>query len=65
MKTLIVLLSSLAITACSAIPDPKVSFGKKCVITGDRVTYSYVWVYDGKTGLQANPADCAQIEKKK
>jgi hypothetical protein len=65
MKTLATLITLITLTACSAVPNPKVAFGKKCQAVGDRVTYSYVWVYDAKTGLPANTADCALIEKKK
>jgi len=65
MKTLIILLGLVALTACSAVPNPKLSFGKKCIANGDKVTYSYVWVYDAKTGLPANTADCALIADKK
>ena len=65
MKTLTLLAALLLITACSAVPNPKVAFGKKCVVNGDRVTYSYVWIYDAKTGLPANTDDCALIADKK
>lgn len=65
MKTFILFVGLLALTACAVVPNPKVAFGKKCVATGDRVTYSYVWVYDSKAGLPANTADCNLIEKKK
>ena len=65
MKTIITLITLITLTACSAVPNPKVVFGKKCVANGDRVTYSYVWIYDSKAGLPANTADCDLIEKKK
>jgi hypothetical protein len=31
----------------------------------DKVTYSYVWIYDKNSGLPANTEDCKLIEKKK
>jgi hypothetical protein len=65
MKTIATLITLILITACSAVPNPKITFGKKCQAVGDRVTYSYVWIYDGKTGLPANSADCALIADKK
>ena len=65
MKTLATLITLIALTACSAVPNPKLSFGKKCIANGDRVTYSYVWIYDAKTGLPANTDDCALIADKK
>ena len=65
MKTLATLMLLTALTACSAVPNPKLSFGKKCVANGDRVTYSYVWIYDANAGLPANTEDCALIADKK
>jgi len=65
MKTIITVITLITLTACSAVPNPKIALGKKCQAVGDRVTYSYVWVYDAKTRLPANTADCALIENKK
>ena len=65
MKTLTILTGLLVLTACGAIPNPKIAFGKKCVAMGDRVTYSYMWVYDKHTGLPANEADCNLLVVKK
>lgn len=65
MKLLITLLALIALTACSSVPNPKIALGKKCVANGDKVTYSYVWIYDSKIGLPANTADCALIADKK
>ena len=65
MKKLIILLILVSFTACTSIPNPKIAFGKKCVANGERVTYSYVWIYDSKTGLPANTDDCDLISDKK
>ena len=65
MKTIISVITLITLTACSAVPNPRIALGKKCQAVGDRVTYSYVWVYDAKTRLPANTADCALIEDKK
>lgn len=66
MKNWLIITFALLVTACSAIPtSPKVSFGKKCLVSGDKVSYSYVWIYDKNSGLPANIEDCKLIEKKK
>ena len=63
MKIIITLIMLITLTACSAVPNPKVSFGKKCLANGDRITYSYIWIYDSNTGLPANTSDCDLIAK--
>lgn len=61
MKKIIMLfVASLLITACS-IKEPRLSFGKKCMVKDDKVVYSYVWVWDKSVGLTATEADCEYI----
>jgi len=58
MKTILsILIAGLLITACS-ISEPRLSFGKKCMVKDDKVVYSYVWVWDKSVGLTATEADC-------
>jgi hypothetical protein len=64
MKQLIIISGLLTLMACTAVPEPRVALGKKCIAKGEQVTYSYVWVYDRKTGLPANTVDCDLIDKK-
>ena len=45
MKYITILFLGLFLTACS-ITEPRVSFGKKCVVKSDKVVYSYIWIYD-------------------
>jgi len=66
MKHLIMIATAVMLVSCTAMPtSPKVSFGKKCLASTDKVTYSYVWIYDKNSGLPANTEDCKLIEKKK
>jgi len=66
MKKIIVALSiSFLISACSSIKDPRMSFGKKCQVTEDNVTYSYIWLYDKKTGLPASKDQCLVLDANK
>lgn len=62
-KITISLLTFLLVSACG-ISNPKLSFGKKCVVKDDSVSYSYVWVYDKDTGLPASEKQCEALPKK-
>ena len=62
-KITISILTFLLVSACG-ISNPKLSFGKKCVIKDDSVSYSYVWVYDKDTGLPASEKQCEALPKK-
>ena len=44
--------------------SPKVSFGKKCMVKDESVSYSYVWLYDKNTGLPASAEQCEALPKK-
>ena len=59
-KVVAILFAILFLTACS-VKNPALDFGKKCVVDGDQVVYSYVWVYDKSTGLKATKEQCNQI----
>jgi|TARA_Y100000389_G_scaffold200441_1_gene240859 hypothetical protein len=50
------------LSAC-AINEPRVSFGKKCVEKDNNVVYSYVWLYEKETGLNADEKTCEKIKK--
>tara|TARA_Y100000114_G_C11756416_1_gene327112 strand:+ start:1577 stop:1774 length:198 start_codon:yes stop_codon:yes gene_type:complete len=62
-KITISILTFLLVSACG-ISNPKLSFGKKCVVKDDSVSYSYVWVYDKDTGLPASEKQCEALPKK-
>jgi len=65
MKNLMItFLMSLLLTGCAIPSNPKLSFGKKCHVTGDNITYSYVWLYDKKEGLEATEVQCSQLPGK-
>ena len=62
------LLTSITVLAflvgCSAIPEnPRVSFGKKCSTTVEnQVAYSYVWLYNKESGLEADKSTCEKLK---
>ena len=62
MKTLAVTLSILFLMTACSIKEPRLSFGKKCEVNGDKVTYSYVWLYDRNLGLPATKDQCVALD---
>ena len=54
------LFATVLLTACS-VKNPALNLGKKCVIDGDQVVYSYVWLFDSEQGLKATKEQCEQI----
>tara|TARA_Y100000590_G_scaffold167118_1_gene191314 strand:- start:1613 stop:1834 length:222 start_codon:yes stop_codon:yes gene_type:complete len=63
MKTIGLFLIALFFVSACSIKTPSVKLGKKCMIKGDEVVYSYVWIHDKNLPLQANKETCKQIEK--
>jgi len=64
MKTTIVIALFLLLAGCAIPSNPKLSFGKKCHVVDDNITYSYVWLFDKKEGLEATEAQCVHLPKK-
>jgi|TARA_B100001094_G_scaffold173087_1_gene167381 PBP1b-binding outer membrane lipoprotein LpoB len=63
-KTIISIIVLAFLVGCSAIPEnPRVSFGKKCSTTVEnQVAYSYVWLYNKESGLEADKQTCEKLE---
>jgi len=64
MKTTFIIALALLLTGCAIPSNPKLSFGKKCHVVDDNITYSYVWLFDKKEGLEATEAQCVHLPKK-
>ena len=62
MKTILIILTALALTACS-VKEPRLSLGKKCAVKDDKIVYSYLWVYDKSAGLPADAITCELLDK--
>ena len=62
MKTILVLLSAVLLTACS-VKEPRLSFGKKCTVKDDKIVYSYLWIYDKSAGIPADAITCELLEE--
>ena len=63
MKNTILVLTILLFASACSIKDPKLSFGKKCEVNDDKITYSYVWFYDKQKGLPATKEQCAALDE--
>tara|TARA_B100000900_G_scaffold251429_1_gene214225 strand:- start:1595 stop:1795 length:201 start_codon:yes stop_codon:yes gene_type:complete len=64
MKNIGIIITALLLVGCSMPKNPKVSFGKKCAVQGDQIVWSYAWMYDKNTGLEANKENCQLIADK-
>jgi len=65
MKTLALALSILFLMSACSIKQPNISFGKKCQVMNDEITYSYVWFYDKEIGLPATKDQCTALDETK
>jgi hypothetical protein len=64
MKNLILTIAiSTLLVGCAVPSNPKLSFGKKCHVVNDNITYSYVWLYDKQQGLEATEGQCVHLPK--
>ena len=62
MKTFATLiLASILLVGCAVPKNPKISWGKKCAVQGQQVVWSYAWMYDKETGLDATKENCKII----
>ena len=63
-KTIVSMVALAFLVGCSAIPEnPRISLGKKCSVTQDNsVAYSYVWLYNKESGLDADKETCAKLD---
>jgi len=65
MKNILILFALLFAVSNCAKPVDSVSWGKKCIVTEDKVVYSYVWLYNKDSGLSADQVQCKEIADKK
>ena len=65
MQKLLILLTSVFLLSACSVTNDAVTVGKKCVIKGEKVYYSYVWFYNKTQGLNADEEQCSQIDNSK
>jgi hypothetical protein len=64
MKNIILTFTiSMFLIGCAIPSNPKLSFGKKCHVVDNNITYSYLWVYDKNKGLEATEGQCVHLPK--
>tara|TARA_B100002019_G_scaffold230800_1_gene204284 strand:+ start:179 stop:370 length:192 start_codon:yes stop_codon:yes gene_type:complete len=63
MKKITVLLIFLFLANCTLPKQPGIMFGKKCLVDGKQVTYSYVWIYDKSLDNKPDQEQCKLIEE--
>ena len=66
MKHILTLLTAsvILLSGCSVPKNPEIVFGKKCLVNGEQVSYSWLWIQD--KDLQTKPSEeaCKQLPKK-
>tara|TARA_B100000965_G_C19063052_1_gene528707 strand:+ start:39 stop:230 length:192 start_codon:yes stop_codon:yes gene_type:complete len=62
MKNILIGIILMMLVGCAIPENPRLSVGKKCVVKEKDVVYSYVWLYNKETGLEANKETCKVIE---
>jgi hypothetical protein len=62
MKKLFIISVFLLLANCSLPKNPDLVFGKKCLVEGDQVTYSYVWIYDKALQTKPSAEQCQQLQ---
>jgi fructose-specific component phosphotransferase system IIB-like protein len=66
MKNIITLLAAsiMLVTGCAIPQNPELVFGKKCQVSGDQVSYSWVWIQDKTMENKPSTEACEQLPKK-
>mgnify|MGYP004352898683 FL=1 len=65
MKLLALITASIILlTGCSVPKNPEIVFGKKCLVEGDRITYSYMWIQDKNLDTKPSVEACEQLPTK-
>jgi uncharacterized lipoprotein YajG len=65
MKLLTLLTASIMLlTGCSIPKNPEIVFGKKCQVSGEQVSYSWVWIQDKTMANKPSVEACEHLPKK-
>ena len=65
MKLLTLLTASIMLlTGCSIPKNPEIVFGKKCQVSGEQVSYSWVWIQDKTMANKPSVEACEQLPRK-
>ena len=65
MKLLALITASIMLlTGCSVPKNPEIVFGKKCQLSGNEVSYSWVWIQDKTMDNKPSVEACESLPKK-
>ena len=65
MKILAIITASfILLTGCAGVKNPEIVFGKKCLVEGDNITYSYMWIQDKNLAAKPSVEACDLLPKK-
>lgn len=64
MKKIFSILFLLTFTGCAIPSNPELLVGKKCLVEGDNISYSWVWIADKDLSNKPNKEACELLPKK-
>ena len=64
MKKIISILFLLAVTGCAVPSNPELLIGKRCLVEGDGISYSWVWISDKNLTNKPSTEACELLPKK-
>jgi len=65
MKQILISIVALVLLAGCSIPkNPEIVFGKKCLVNGDQISYSWLWIQDKELDTKPSVEACEQLPKK-
>ena len=66
MKYILTLLfaSIMLLTGCSIPKNPEITFGKKCLVNDEQISYSWVWIQDKNLETKPSVEACELLPKK-
>ena len=64
MKKILSILFLFAVTGCAIPSNPEVLIGKKCLVEGDNISYSWVWIAEKGLSNKPTAEACNLLPKK-
>jgi hypothetical protein len=64
MKKIISILFLFAVTGCAVPSNPELLIGKRCLVEGDSVSYSWVWIADKGITNKPSKEACELLPQK-
>lgn len=64
MKKILSIIFLIAVTGCAIPSNPELLVGKKCLVEGDNISYSWVWIADKDLNNKPTAEACELLPKK-